>query len=326
MGSNNLTIQTNDPVSTAAALATHTTTNSFSWAQQLAVPAAQAAAQILLLNRQKDHWDDIKDEDVGYLESAINQWEDCMDLILDDLEAATDDVPEPAIYQPVSAAGEQWNSIQNNIKMLCDSKEYSGKVGQLNLKMDLARSVVLNPKYYQMNEVTWCSISDLMNGVLPIGLTVQSLTESAGQNFSTGRLGRHAGNYRRNLGIVDYKVQKDARREQREERASQASHVSSLTRQGDIRDMMQTPQQRIGYALQQAQLIQNSLQNANNAAARKSPHLMQKIQVGIQKCQHAMQLQASKAALADYVPDFASVINNQVRDVINGLGEYANRG
>lgn len=319
--STNLSVETRDPASTVITTAAAAASSAADWVERLAVPAAQGAAQAILMTHQKGLWDDIKEEDVGYLEKALNDWNDCIDLILDDVEAATDDVPEPAIYQPVSPAGEQWDNIQDNIKMLCEANDYSGKLGKLNLQNDLVRSAILNPKYYQMNEVTWCSINDLMNGELPIGLTVQSLTASAVQNFSTGRLGRHSGNYRRNLGIIDYKIQKDARREQREERASQASHVSSLARQGDIREMMQTPQQRVGYALQQGQLIQNSLQNANNAAAKKSPHLMTKVQIGIQKCQHAMQLQASKAALADYVPDFASVINKQVRDIISGLGD-----
>lgn len=301
--------------------------NKFSWTQSLAVPAAQALAQILLLNYQKSQYDDIEKRRVGYIDAAVKQWCACVEKLLADLKDATDDVPVPAMYQPVSAAGEQFNTIMQNTEMMTVARDYARALSENHLEMDLARAVVLNPKYYEMNEVTWCSIQDLMNGEIPIGLTVQALTKSAGQNFSGGRLGRHCGNYRRNLGILDYNVQKAARAEQRAERQSQAATVSNLARQGDIREMMQTPQQRIAYAIQQAQLIQNSDQNANNACARKAPFLMQQVQVMLQKCQNEMQLLAGKAGLVNsFVPDFASVLNNQVRDVIGGIGQGIDQG
>lgn len=309
------------PVAAGILAGAYTATNTVSLAQQLTIPAIEAAANILILRHQKSQYDDIEDRRVGYLDAAVADWSRCIDSLLDDIKDATDDVPEPAMYQPVTPAGEQFDAIQNNNEMMHHAHTYARNIGRNNLEVDIARAITLNSRYYQMNEITWVSINDLLKGELPIGVTVQSLTRSAGETFSTGRLGRHHGHYRRNMGILDYQLQKSARAEQRDERASQANHVSQLARQGDLREMMQTPQQRVGYAIQQAQLIQNSLQNAHNACARKAPFLQQQVQVKLQQCQNTMSLLAAKASLVNsFVPDFASVLNNQTQDLAKSIG------
>ncbi len=298
--------------------------NQFSWTQQLLVPGLQAAANILLLEKQKEQFDDNEDKRIGYIDVAIQEWCNCVDGILNDVKDATDDVPKPSIYQAVSPSGEQWQTISDNIETSQVARQYICYMNDTHREQDIIRATVLNPKYSSMNEKTWCSISDLIDGVIPKGLTVETMTRSKAKAIKNGRMGRSARQTARDLGIIDYRLQKAGRAEQREERASQNRDVSPNNKMGDIREMMLQPQQRIAYAIQQAQLIQASDQNAYNACARKAPYLMQKVQIQMQKCMHQMSLLAGKAGLVNgNVIDYASTLNSQIRDITSGIGNLA---
>lgn len=295
-------------------------TNRFSWTQQLLLPSIQAAANLLILQWQKEQYDDIEEKRIDYIESAISQFKGCMDALKADMKDATDDVPLPAMYQPVSPGGEQWETLSENLTMMSALACHANSISSNHREHDLARMIVLHPGYYRCSELTWLSIERLMKGELPIGLTVETLTRSAERSIINGRLGRAHGQFRRDIGLVDYRIQKAARAEQREERASLNRDVNPLQRQGDIREMITTPVQRIGFAIQQAQLLQNALQNAYNACARKAPYLLNELQLGIQQCQQVMQLNAGKAGLVNsYVPNYLGIFNSQVRDLSAGI-------
>ena len=142
------------PVAAGIIASAYTANNGFNLAQDLIIPGIQAVANISILRYQKAQYDDIEERRVGYLESAVRNWCTCIDDLLESIEAATDDVPEAAMYQPVSTAGEQFDTIQNNNEMMYHAALYAKNIGQNNLEVDIARSVALNPKYYAMNEIT----------------------------------------------------------------------------------------------------------------------------------------------------------------------------
>lgn len=297
----------------------------FWWINSLAVPGVQAAANILLLNRQKEQYDDIEAKRIGYTDAAVNEWSSCVDEILGKLKDATDDVPEPAMYQPVSASGEQYQTVSDNLEIArVSAKPYIDYLNETSREQDLIRQVVLNPDFYKVNEVTWISIGDLIRGNLPESMIVETLTRSKNKAVINGRFGRSSRQSARDLGLTSYRIQKAGREEARRERASQNNDINPLQRHADLREMMITPQQRIGYAMQQGQFIQNSLQNAYNACARKAPHLQAEVQVMLQKCQNKMSLLASKAGMINSnVPDFASVLNSQIKTITEGIGKAA---
>ena len=308
------------PIAAGIQAAAHTAASAASWVSRLALPAAEAAATLGLMQYKKNQFDDIEDRRIRFLDNAVSQFCVCMNEIRADIRNATDDIPEPAMYQPVSVFQEQWNTALENIEAMPAMAQYARDVSKNNRDSDLIRAVILNPSYYELSEITWSSIGDLMKGILPVGLTVETLTNSANTSITTGRLGRAHGQFRRNVGIIDYRIQKEARQEQRLERSSQNQDVSSLQRQGDVREMVVSPQERVGYALQQAQLLQNSLQNANNACARKPPALLQELQIELTKCQQQLQLEASKAGIiGGFVPDVTSIFNTQIRDAVKSL-------
>lgn len=303
--------------------------NQFSWTQQLLLPAIQAAAMLMILRYQKSQYDDIESKRIRYIEGAVSQFRECSRAIREQVENASDDVPLPAMYQPVSPGGDQWETVSEHLTMMPTLACYAADVSRYHQEQDLARAVVMNPRYYEMQEITWTSIADLMKGILPMGLVMETLTRSSERSLISGRLGRAHGQYRRDMGLTDYRVQQAARAEQRAERGSLNQDVSPLARSGDIREMIVKPTDRLGFAIQQAQLLQNSLQNAYNACARKAPFLMNLIQMEMQECLNVMQLNAGKAGLVNsYVPNYAGIFNSQVRDLSSGLvgmfGQFGN--
>ena len=295
--------------------------NNFDIIRDLAIPAVQAAANISILQYQKSQYDDIEQRRVGYLESAVDQWCDRINDLLVDIEAATDDVPEPALFQPVSPSGEQYQTVSDNLEIARSTEAYICYLNETHQEQDLIRQVLLNPDYYKVNEVTWVSIGSLIDGEIPESLIVETQTRAKEKACQNGRIGRSSRQTARDLGLIDYRVRKAGRAEAREERASQNRDVTPISKQADLREMMVTPQQRIGFAIQQGQLLQNSLQNAHNACARKAPFLQAQVQVALQKATNEMNLLAGRSSLVNaFVPDFASVLNPQITAVTNGLG------
>jgi hypothetical protein len=103
--------------------------------------------------------------------------------------------------------------------------------------------------------------------------------------------------------------------------ASINQNVSPVARMVDIRDMMQSPAQRINLALQQAQLIQNSLQNAYNLAVQVPLGRTAKLQARIQKCIMLLSTRLSKANLVNtYVPNYATALTPTINQFANALG------
>jgi hypothetical protein len=85
--------------------------------------------------------------------------------------------------------------------------------------------------------------------------------------------------------------------------------------------MMQSPAQRINLALQQAQLIQNSLQNAYNLAVQVPLGRTAKLQARIQKCITLLSTRLSKANLVNtYVPNYATALTPTINQFANALG------
>ena len=297
------------------------------WIQRLRLPGVQADATREVLEYQKQQYDEIEARRIGYLDQAAREWCRCINQVLSKIEDATDDIPEPAMFQPVSPSGEQWQTVSDNLEILPTVTEYAEYINKSHAEMDMARQIVFNPNHYKTNEVVWTTLNELLEGDLPKSLVVETLTRTKEKAVKAGRFGRSSRQSARDLGITSYRVQKAARSEIREEREHQNRTISSTDRQVDLRSMMVTPQQRIAWGIQQGQLIQNSLQNAYNACARKDPHLQQEVNILLQKCQQELTLTAGKASLVNAnVPDFATIFQGQNNDtfstVSRGLSDF----
>lgn len=304
------------------AAAVYSASNVFSWAQALLVPGIQAAANILLMEKQRSDYDDIVEDQRALVGLAVNNYVTGVESLLPDFEDAYPDVPEAAEYVPIDACCIQRATIECNLATTERADIWAKQIGRLHEQNDIIRSIVFDPRFIENMDLTSLSIQDLLRGRSPVGDVMEVMTDNAEQAALQGRIGNTVRTTARDLGISKLRSQAAGRRALHEHQQAIAQNVSPLSRQGDIRDMMQTPAQRIALALTQAQLIQNSLQNKNNQLAQKSPHLMAELRVKMDRLLLKLQHEANKAALVNqFVPNYAATLQPQIKAVASAIGD-----
>jgi hypothetical protein len=296
--------------------------NIFSWGEALLVPGIQATANLLLMERQKDDYDDIVRDQRALVGIAVNNYITGVDSLLPDIEAAYPDVPEVAEYVPIDACCMQRATIECNISTTGRADVYARQVNRLHEQNDVIRSIVFDPRFLENMDVTSLTISDLLRGRSPVGDVVEVLTDNAEQAALTGRIGNTRRTTARDLGLSKLRAQAAGRRELHDHQASINRDVSPISRQVDIREMMQTPAQRIALALTQAQLLQNSLQNVYTAAAQKDPYLMGQLRLKLDRLLLKLQHEANKATLVNqFVPNYAAILQPQIQRIAQAIGD-----
>lgn len=307
---------------TAAAAAVYAGSNVFSWAQALLVPGVQAAANILLMEQQKSDYEDIVSTQRGLLDAAVNQYIIGIDDLIPLFDAAYPEVPQAAEYVPIDACCIQRATIECNISTTGRADIYASGVSRLHEQSSITRAVVFDPRFLVNIDMASMQISDLLRGRSSVGDVVEVLGDNAELAALTGRIGNTRRTTARDLGLSKMRAQAVGREELRAHHSFISQSVSPLSRLGDIREMMQTPAQRVALALTQAQLIQNSLQNLYNQQAQKDPHLMAELQTKIQKVITKLQFQANKATLVNtFVPNYAAILQPMVKSVAQAIGD-----
>lgn len=293
----------------------------------LALPALQAAATIGILNHQHGLHEDIANKRIGLIDDSVSNWVTSMDALIGAsfFSDAFGTVPEAAVYQPVVAGDVQFATIQENLQNTPGADRAMVAANRLNEQNDIARMVVFDPAWYQNMHRASIQIKDLMEGKLPIDSVVDVLTDNAEQAALNGRIGNTCKMTARDLGISRLQMQALGRLEMGRN-IDRVHAASPQQRQVAIQDMFQTPQNRIGLALSQAQLIQNSLQNAHNLAAAGDPAALAKVQYEATKIQMKLGQEGQRGNLINqFVPDFASVLTPQVNSIVEKLhGGLAN--
>jgi hypothetical protein len=295
----------------AIAAGIYAASNVFSWTQALLVPGVQAAATIKILNKQKDDYDEITKKQRDIFNAAITQYMNEINDLLDsnEFESAYPDVPQAAEYVPVDAGAELEATIQQNMENTGAARDYVAFVNRIHEQNDLRHVLSMDPRFLVNLDIQSKSVQDMMRGNLSVGDVVEVMTDAAEQASLTGRIGGVQKTTARDLGVAKMRVQAAGRREFRESVAWMNSAVSPLSRQGDVRSMSASPQERIQLALTQSQLIQNSLQNVYNTAAQKDPYRMAKLQTKIQRIITRLQAKSSEALLSPgYVPNYGAAV------------------
>ena len=306
----------------AAAAVTQAASNVFSWTQALAVPGFQAAANLLLMAQQKTDYDSIINRQRSDIDAAVNQYITGIDALIPQFDAAYPEVPQAAEYVPIDACCIQRATIECNISTTGRADEYARAVSRLHEQSAIVRAVVFDPRFLVNIDMVSVQISDLLRGRSSVGDVVEVLGDNAELAALTGRIGNTRRTTARDLGLSKLRAQAAGRDELRAHHSFISQSVSPLSRLGDIRELMQTPAQRIALALTQAQLIQNSLQNLYNQQAQKDPHLMAELQTKIQKVITKLQFQANKATLVNtFVPNYAAILQPMVRSVAQAIGD-----
>lgn len=307
---------------TAAAAGIYAGSNVFSWAQALLVPGVQAAANILLMEQQKSDYEDIVASQRGFIDAAVAQYINGIDDLIPLFDAAYPEVPQAADYVPIDACCIQRATIECNISTTGRADIYASGVSRLHEQSSIVRAVVFDPRFLVNIDMVSLQVSDLLRGRSSVGDVVEVLGDNAELAALTGRIGNTRRTTARDLGLSKMRAQAAGREELRAHHSFISRDISPLSRLGDIREMMQTPAQRIALALTQAQLIQNSLQNLYNQQAQKDPHLMAELQTKLQKVITKLQFQANKATLVNtFVPNYAAILQPMVKSVAQAIGD-----
>lgn len=298
-------------VGAAASAALYVASNIYSWSEAKRMPELQAEANKKVLELQDAQYDKISRNQRSIITDAISKYLDGINGMLQAqaFEDAFPEVPLAAEYIPVDACCIQSSTIECNISQTERAEAYISYVNRLHERNDLVHALSMDPRFLVTLDIQSQSIQDLTRGILPIGDVVEIVGDVAEQASIYGRIGNTRKTTARDLGISKLRAQTAGRKEFRETTAWANSAVSPQSRQGDIRSMMQTPQERIALALHQAQLIQQSLQNKNNALAQKEPYKMAELQTRIQRDITLLQSRTSKALLVNtHVPNYAATI------------------
>lgn len=295
----------------AAVAALQYLANRESWEYAQDIPKKQAEANKEVLQKQKEDYDEISLKMRSILQDAISDYMDYTDSLIsgplaDNFNSAFPDVPEAAEYVPVDVCCVQGSAIECNISHTARADAWVRDVNRLHEQNDLIHLLSMCPDFLVNLDILNKSVQELMRGILPVGDVVEVLTDNAEQAALYGRIGSTRKTTARDLGISKLRAQAAGRREMREHGTWLNSSVSPQQRQLSIKDMMLSPQDRVNWALAQAQLIQNSLQNKNNMLAQKEPYKMARIQLRLQQQITRLQYRASKALLVNtHVPNYA---------------------
>lgn len=296
-------------------------TGSYDSTVQLLVPALQAAATLTILDKQKDLYDDIANQRISLINAAVNTYVAGMDAMITTglVTDAFGSVPDPALYDPVDSREVIYAAINENLENVPAAERHIQAVNRMNENNDIVRITAFAPEFLHLAHKNSSTIRDLLNGKLPIDEIVNILTDEAEQAALNGRIGNTGRRTHRSLGITRLRMQ-DYARKMLDAHVTTAQRVSPVQRQQALQDMLGTPQNRVALALTQAQLIQQSLQNANNAAAAGDPAKLGELQIKVQQLTNRLAQEAQRGNMVNqFVPNYAAILAPQIRSISEAL-------
>lgn len=291
-------------------------------ATNVLMPALQAAATILVLKQQQKQYEEIANERIDLMEEAVDNYVASVDACIASgiFREAFGEIPNAILFEPVDLDEEFQGAANANLKLLPNARRQMTAVNRLVENNDIARLVALDPCALSNLQVQSCQIKDLLAGKLPVDDVIEVMTDTAEQACFHGRVGNVKANITRNIGISRLRAQA-AGRNANERHLSQLNRdVSPLARQTHLVDLLQTPTQRLGLALTQAQLIQQSLQNAANADAAGDPTRYAELQAKLQKVNNVLGVEAQRGNMINqFVPNYAALLQPAIQSLTEAL-------
>lgn len=298
-----------------------TITGAYDSTVQLLVPALQAAATLIILDKQKDLYEDIANRRISLIDTAVTNYVNGVDALITTgvLYDAMGTVPEAALYVPVDGRENDYQSINDGLQNIPAAERHIAAVNRMNERNDIVRMTAFSPEFLHLAHKSSSTLLDLLHGKLPIDEVINVLTDDAEQAALNGRIGNTARTTHRSLGISRLRMQELARR-QIPLLTGVAQSVSPVQRQQSIQDLLTTPAQRLGMAITQAQLIQQSLQNFNNAAAAGDPQKLGELQLLMQKLTARLGQEAQRGNMINqFVPNYAAILTPQINSISEAL-------
>ena len=182
-----------------------------------------------------------------------------------------------------------------------------------------ARTELLSPGFTNLLNKHLKQIEALMDGELPLDEAAGVVSDVAENAAMLGRIGNTFRQTHASLGIRRLQIQ-HLGREEMARRIQWMEQLSPAGREVSINELMVSPERRLLFALEQAQVLQNDLQNFNNSLAQKPPHKMAELQTRLQMAVSALSFNANKANMQNqFVPNFPALFAPTVSKLATNL-------
>jgi hypothetical protein len=290
-----------------------------SWIQRLLLAAAEAAAQILILEYQKKQYDEIVERQLSAVDQAVNEFTSDINRVMSDFNAGAGSKPRAAAYVPVNWTGVQCDAIEWNLnngpkaaalQRWTDTQRHSQQLVRIQTFYD---SFKVHASLYDD------SVTSLLKGLVDVGDVMEVMTDVAENACLVGRMGRTCKQTSQALGVTKMRAQALGRAEFRE-RTRLAELVSPVGTLFDPASMFVQPERMMQFALEQAQLVQQSLQNQLNAQTAGDPRALARAQARLSMAIAKLQANGSKANLVNaYVPNYASILAPSIKNISEGI-------
>jgi len=294
---------------------------------QLLVPALQAAATLTILEKQKDLYDDLADDRIELIDEAVEKYVASV-LSFTGGGLARDafgTVPDAAEFVPIDNQEELYANINDNLQNLPAAERLIVAANRMNENNDIARLLRFSPDALHQAQQNSTTILRLMHGHLEVDTLVDLTTDQAENAAFTGRTGNTRRSTARALGLRRMDMVRLGRQEMSRQ-ADWSEKVSSTRRQLSIQDFVSTPSQKIGLQLSLAQLIQQSLQNKNNADAAGDPTKFAEFQGKMQMATAVLGQEAQRGNMINqFVPNYAAILQPAIESISESLLGSASR-
>lgn len=299
-------------------------TNALTIGQAFLTAAAQIATLKWMIDRQESMWDHVAAKQIKSVEVAVDEFARSVDSLLPTFKDAYPDVPVAARYVRVSPQEEQFQQMIDNILNAPKTAEYMTAANHWHRVNYQARIEFSSPGFIQNLTLHMKQITSLMRGQLPVDEAVGVTADVAENAAMLGKIGNTRMLSAAALGIRRLQVQQLGRDEM-SRRLQWLQQMSPVESEVTLDDLMVKPERRLLFALEQAQILQNDLQNANNAAAQKPPHKMAELQTKLQRTVAMLTFNANKASMQNqFVPNFPAIFGPAINNLTSLIGQAAN--
>lgn len=288
----------------------------------LLVPALQAAATILILEKQKDLYDDIADDRKDSIDGAVATFIASVDaqIALGSFREAYGSVPEAILYEKIDMRDEGMEAAESSLIGIPAAKRYIEAANRIMEQDNIVRAMMLDGRYVCDNELISCTINQMLSGEVPISDLSETIRDVAEGAAFRGNVGNTDGVTRLDLGISQHRMRIAGQQAFQSHLESINRDVSPISRSVSLREFTQTPEQRLGLALSEAQLIQQSLQNQANAAVAGDPTAYGELQTKLNEAVLVLGNEAQRGNISNaFVPNYAALLAPAIESISEGL-------
>lgn len=292
-------------------------TNALTIAQAFVTAGAQIAAMKWMIDRQQSMWDHVAAKQINCVEVALDEFILSVDSLLPTFKDAYPDVPVAARLVPVNPQVEQYQAMVDNITNGPKTAEYMAAANYWHRVNYRARVEILSPGFEASFVRHMRQIETLLAGQLPVDDVIDITTDVAENAAMLGKIGNTRMLTHTALGIRRLQIQQLGR-DELGRRIDWMQKISPVESEVTLNELMVKPERRLLFALEQAQLLQNDLQNANNAAAQKPPHKLAELQTKLQRVIAILTFGANKANMQNqFVPNFPALFGPTISNLTN---------